>query len=255
MDQETVQKLVRLGFTEKEASVYLALLSLGRSAISEIAKKAGINRTTAYDILASLEKQGLVSRSIDPKKKTYLAELPEQIPVILDRKSRQLAEQAKQASVLVEELDLFRVKSPAKPKVKIFEGIDGLKALYDASLLCKPHIRSFLNTDALMAFDKDYIEAYFKRRAKKNIFIQGIMNESPQTREIQRVQKELKRDVRIVPHEEMDVVPEVYIYDDMISIFSLKEQLGVSIESKDIAYAFKKLYDLAWAHAGETKKP
>lgn len=254
MEKNIVQKLVELGFSSKESLVYLALLELGKAPVSDIAKKARINRTTVYDIVISLEREGLISRSIDPKKKTFSAEPPDKIPVVLERKSRQLAEQAKEAKDLVEELSLLAVKSPVKPKVKIYEGADGLKALYDASLLCKTYLRSFLNPDELETFDESYIHEYFKRRAKKGIKIQGILNESEKSRSYKKLEKELKREVRIVPKEKMDIVPEIYIYDDVISIFSHKERLGVMIESKDIAYAFKKLYDLAWEHAGEIKE-
>lgn len=253
MENEQVQDLVRLGFSPKASAVYLALLELGKAPVSDIAKQAGLNRTTVYDIIVDLESEGLVSRSIDPKKKQFSAEPPEKIPVILERKSRQLAEQAKQAQGLVDSLSLLTAKSPVKPKVKIYEGNEGLKTLYDASLTCKTYIRSFLNSDELETFDKAYTDSYFKRRAKKGIEIQGILNDSPISRGYKKLEKELKRECRLVPKEKMDIVPEVYIYDDTISIFSHRERLGVSIESKDIAYAFKKLYDLAWEHSGEKR--
>ena len=48
------KQLKSLGFSEKEARVYLALLELGPSTTTEIARKSKINRTTGYDILESL---------------------------------------------------------------------------------------------------------------------------------------------------------------------------------------------------------
>ena len=44
--------LQNLGLNPKEAAIYVAAMELGTaSAVSIIAKKANINRTTAYDIL------------------------------------------------------------------------------------------------------------------------------------------------------------------------------------------------------------
>lgn len=49
----------------------------------------------------------------------------------------------------------------------------------------------------------------------------------------------------------MEIVPECYIYDDKVSFMSLKEKFGVIIESKDIAEAQRKLYELAWQEASD----
>jgi hypothetical protein len=48
----------------------------------------------------------------------------------------------------------------------------------------------------------------------------------------------------------MDIKPEVYVYDNKVAFYSLKERYGVLIESADIAESIKKLYDLAWLEAG-----
>ena len=57
------EKLEKLGFSPKEADVYISLLELGSAVVSDVAKKAGINRSTAYVLLESLEKKGFVSVS------------------------------------------------------------------------------------------------------------------------------------------------------------------------------------------------
>ena len=67
----------RLGLTRKESDVYFAFLSMGVGKVSDIAKKAGINRTNAYDILANLSKKGLVSISGKEPKQEYRCENPE----------------------------------------------------------------------------------------------------------------------------------------------------------------------------------
>lgn len=60
---EFKELLRKAGFSEKEASVYFALLTGGPSGATEIAERAGINRSTTYVILDSLAKRGLVSSS------------------------------------------------------------------------------------------------------------------------------------------------------------------------------------------------
>lgn len=68
--------LQNIGLTEKEAKVYLACLELGPQPVSEIAKKARINRVTAYDILEKLLKKGLVNFVTKEKIKFFNATDP-----------------------------------------------------------------------------------------------------------------------------------------------------------------------------------
>lgn len=246
-----VRELEKLGFTGKQSVVYVALLGLGKATAAEIGQKTGINRTSIYDIIGELQGLGLVSLVAHAKKQTYRAESPEKLPVILAAQADRLRDLAKQSEGVASMLQSVVAKSPSKPKIKIYEGESGIKSLYDASLLCRTSIRSFLTADTVNAFDEEYMQKYFAARARRGIKIQGILNDSPASRDYLNQAKELKRDIRLVPQDKMDIVPEVYIYDNTVAIFSLKERLGVSIESKDIAYAFRKLYDLAWEKAGE----
>jgi len=251
MNKEMVRELEKLGFTGKQSTVYVALLGLGKATAAELGRKTGINRTSIYDIIGELQGLGLVSLVAHAKKQTYRAESPEKLPVILEAQAARMHDMAKQSEGVASMLQSVVAKAPNKPKIKIYEGESGIKSLYDASLLCRTSIKSFLNADALESFDADYAQEYFAKRARKGIIISAIINDCAVARGYKKVAKEFLRDMRLVSTEKMDIVPEVYIYDNTVAIFSLKERLGVSIESKDIAYAFRKLYDLAWEKAGE----
>lgn len=246
------QQLTQLGLSPKAARTYLALLELGPSSIMAIAKKAGLNRTTLYDIIPSLITEGLISRVINSKTEKYEAESPERLPLLLERKIQQLQLQMGNAKNLATKLGyLAFTGKEAKPKVTLFEGEDGVKKMYEDSLLCKTYIRSFLAPEALKSFDDEFADSYFERRTKKGIQIKGIINDSPEARDYLQHEKELLREIHLVPTEAMDIKPEVYVYDDKVAFYSLKESYGVLIQSKDIAEAIAKLYDLAWDRAGE----
>ncbi|MBI2590251.1 TrmB family transcriptional regulator, partial [Candidatus Berkelbacteria bacterium] len=49
-----MRELEELGFSENEARIYAANLELGPSTVADIARKAGVNRTTGYNILEVL---------------------------------------------------------------------------------------------------------------------------------------------------------------------------------------------------------
>lgn len=245
-------QLTQLGLSPKAARTYLALLELGPSSIAAMAKKAGLNRTTLYDIIPSLISEGLISRVINSKTEKYEAESPERLPLLLEKKIQQLQLQMNNAKDLATKLGYLALHSKAdKPKVTLFEGEEGVKKMYEDSLLCKTYIRSFLAPESLKSFDDEFADSYFERRAKKGINILGIINDSPESRDYLQHEKELLREIHIVPTEKMNIQPEVYVYDNKVAFYSLKEKYGVLIESKDIAEAIAKLYDLAWDKAGE----
>jgi sugar-specific transcriptional regulator TrmB len=249
-----LEKLIELGLREKEAMIYLALLEFDEASVSKIAKQSGINRTTIYDILPDLVRDGFVKRIFGPKTETFKAEPPEKIPLILDKKIRAIQEQTIKAKKLIDQLNLVASKKQGKPKISIFEGKEGIRALYDDTLLTKEIIKSFGSSEILEKIDPEYLNEYYRRRAAKKVFIEAILGGFPTAYEYQKKDQELYREIRIVPPEMMDIKPEVYIYENKTAFFSFEEKFGVLIESKDIAAALKKLHILAWERAAELDK-
>jgi hypothetical protein len=69
------------------------------------------------------------------------------------------------------------------------------------------------------------------------------------TRELQKFDTEEKRESVLVPKETFSFHPEINIYNDKVMIASWREQLGIIIESAEIADAMKKTFELAWIGA------
>lgn len=59
--EELKDRLIKLGFTEKETKVFLALLPGEQMGASEVAKEAGIRRTDVYDILKTFVSKGFIN--------------------------------------------------------------------------------------------------------------------------------------------------------------------------------------------------
>lgn len=249
-----LKQIEKLGLKEKEAKVYLALLELGPSPASIIAQKAKINRTTAYDILEVLVNYGIVSRVGEKTTKHFVAENPELLTSYLKKQSRSFLEKANEVSKLMPELQGLYNKSPSKPRVRFFEGKDGVIQIYEESLTSATEILSWSNIDNLEAFSSEYLNDYYQRRANKKIFIKAIVNNTNLAHQYKKKDSELFREMRIVPKKLMDVTPETYIYDNKVAFMSLAEEFGVIIESKEIAETQKKIFDLAWETAQKYDK-
>ena len=138
------EKLEKLGFSRKEADVYLALLELGTAIVSDVAKKSQVNRSTAYILLDLLVQRGFVSISEKNKVKLFSITPPENLIQYIspqDLKNFGLIPELIGRLPVVTHLDpldrntlkriLLEPKNAlSKQYVKLFE-MDGIKLVFD----------------------------------------------------------------------------------------------------------------------------
>lgn len=250
---EISAQLLSFGLSKKESDVYLAALELGRGTVSQISRKAGINRTTGYDILDSLIGKGLVRISGKEPKQEYVAESPDTILVFLQKQLETTKANIEKAQQFVPELKSIH-KVSDRPQVKFYEGVEGMKQVYEDTLTAKEPIHAYANYDDMHRTMGDYFPDYYKRRAKKGIVAIGIVPDSPLARERASKNKEEARQLAVVPTEKFSISPDIEIYDNKLTIVSWREKLGIIIESAEIADAMKKIFELAWAEAKRLDK-
>lgn len=240
--------LLEAGLSARQADVYLALLELGRGTVSEIARIAGINRTTGYDILDSLIEKGLVSISGREPKQEYVAESPDRLAVYLESEAKAATSRVKAVSDLIPELKSIH-NVYGRPKVMFYEGKEGLERVYEDTLTSHETILAYANVEDTEGTLPNYFPRYYKRRAEKGIGIRAIFPADSLAFDRANEDKEEARETAIVPAEEYYFSPEINIYDDKIMIASWREKLGIIIQSKEIAEAMKSIFKLAWAEA------
>ncbi len=118
--------LVHTGLSEKEASVYLALLQLRTANPQQLARAAGVNRSTTYLALQALQTRALVSCIEKEGKICYVAEHPERLTQLVDAASRAVeARRNKMEDLLPHLMALFQSANDV-PRVRFFEGEDAL---------------------------------------------------------------------------------------------------------------------------------
>src|SRR6187549_935568 len=164
--EELRQTLISLGLSQKEAAVYVAMLTLGRGTVTQISRAAGINRTTGYDILGSLFEDGLVRISGKEPKQEYVAESPGNILKLLNKRLRETEERIHRAKEFVPKLESIH-KIDTRPQIKFYEGIEGLKQVYEDTLTATEPIVAYAAYEDMHTTLGDYFPAYYLRRAKK----------------------------------------------------------------------------------------
>ena len=245
--------LLSIDFSEKEANVYLTLLSLGKGTVSEIAQKAEINRTTGYDILGTLVGYGLASVSGKEPKQEYIAESPEHVLDFLEKQKEETNERIKHAQAILPQFKSVHNVSD-RPQIRFYEGKDGLRQVYEDTLTAHETIRAYATVDDMHVTLPEYFPKYYERRAKKGIAIRAIIPSTFIGKERVAKDTEEMRETALIPADKYYFSPEINMYDNKVMIASWREKLGIIIESAEIADAMKKTFELAWAEAKRLDK-
>lgn len=244
-----INNLLKMGgFLDKEISIYFAILELGRGTVSEISRKAGINRSTGYVTLDSLASKGLVSVSGKEPKQEYVAESPENLVKYLNEEAQKQKTLAENATGLLPELiSLHKVGD--RPRVRFYEGLAGLEYVYDDTLTSKEDIYSTSTYEEMHDALPKYFETYYARRVKKNIFVRTFVADTPIAR-IRKANDEKEfRETILVPQDKFPLPTDIEIYGDKVMFASWREKLGIIIESKEIATTLRSAFKLALEEA------
>jgi sugar-specific transcriptional regulator TrmB len=119
--------LEKQGFSPLEARVYLATLELGQAPASRIANKVNENRVTVYSALEAMKKRDLMLTVTKNKVVHYTAISPKSLLKNMQEKADLLTE-------AMPELLAISTLFNEKPSVQFYEGIEGLKLLYEDML-------------------------------------------------------------------------------------------------------------------------
>lgn len=237
--------LTQLGLSDKESALYLALLELGQADVADTAKKAGVKRSTAYVLLESLRDKGFVSlqagndrqfKAEDPRKllayeKTKVSKLEAMLPGMLGLAS----------------------ESVHKPGTRFFSGLEGIKAVYEESLLqpSGSEILAIGNAEAVERGLEDFQNWYIKRRTASGIKLRGIIPATSEGLIVAARNRDELRETRLLEPGDFTEPVEVNIYGNKVSAVSFVEDelIGVIIESAVLANVHRQLFELLWRTA------
>ncbi len=242
MENQLITVLTNLGLTDKEAKVYLSLTELGTAVVSDIARKAGINRVTTYDILEKLKQRGMVSYYTKQKIKYFSSIKPENLLEEFEKRTNDLRGVMPKFKTLTGEI--------RHPRVRYFEGLEGIKTIYADTLTSKTEILNYSNSYEIRKKWVNYDQEYVEKRTKKQIYLRGICPKDKDGELVQSQDKKYYREMRLIPSAQFDFTNEINIYDDKVAIISFKDELiGMIIESIEIANSQRAIFNMCWQFA------
>lgn len=235
--------LIENGLSEKEAKLYLSVLEAGELTLAYAAEKSHLKRSTVYSLVEGLKKRGFVS-IIKRRGISYVAALS---PRLLVENFERSAEMAK--SILPQLMELSYI-SPVKPRIRFYEGIEGIQQiLFEAACSKKDYI-GFIDYTLMPKKIYDYIrKKVAPEREKSGIHLRLLM---PRNNTNLNIMNEYKQKVehRIVDFPSRKNHIEILLYEDSkIGYMSYvkNEMFGVVIDSEAIHQTLHDLFMLIWA--------
>lgn len=249
------KKLIDFGLSEKEAKVYLATLELEVAAVNEIAKQSGINRSSTYVVLESLKKRGLVGISDDKNIRRYVAASPDTLLHTAKAAAKKQEEIRSEIEEIVPELKALHKDTKRRPKVRIYEGREGIREVYYNMFSTKAtELKVYANPGNIFKVIPDFME-HNSERIKRDIKMYAI---NPATKEcmdlIKHIPPNTRDEIILIPEDKFKFTSDFAIYADTVAIVSPLEKFGVIIENKEMVNMMSASFDLAWEEAKRLDK-
>ena len=228
------EQLISIGFSDKDAEIYLTLMKFGKASIAEIMKKTSVERRTIYDVLERLIQKGWASYFEENGKKYYLATNPEIIFKDLEQKNMEFKKILPQ---------LASMKEKAKDaKVEILKGPKGLRTIFLEIINSKEthyafgNIAPFISNEKYTYAVKEFLEYLEGRGISEKI----IYPKGEPIKKIKKGQyKELKKE--LIPP-----TPTI-IYGDVTAQFIFTDPITIiKTTSKEITDTNRKYFDIFW---------
>ncbi len=234
--------LIDVGLSDKEASVYLASLTLGPEKITAIAKLAEVKRPTAYGIIESLTAKGLISVEVSGFKNKYVATNPERLEAIIDAKKVALRESLSELTAL------YNLKGGSS-SIRCYSAFEGIKSTYESVLKqIKPtdYYLAIADQEQWMNLDKNYFEDYKQRRAKLNVPTRLLLIDNKTSQRNKKLEANYHEEVRFLPSTttlttNLVITPWAVIIHQLVPPVT-----AIVIENRSVVQMNKEYFEIMW---------
>jgi sugar-specific transcriptional regulator TrmB len=242
--------LEETGLTNNEALVYQILLESGKLGVRDLIKICKLKRGNLYNILYSLSKKQLVEEFEYRNVKHFRALSPENIrKLVVEKRNRLRHVTIKIDEVLPQLMKTFQTSSE-KPGVYYYDGIEGIKHVYDRILSEKKDLMVFVsNFERHDPEINKILNHQIKKQYKIGIRVQGLSGHE-YTKEHLNTLHRYNSFPRIIDNMLLD--SEILIFGDCVAITTFKKDYFTTLMiNKQIAQTLKCIFQIMYKSARE----
>lgn len=243
MQKEDIKDtLIDFGLSEYEAMVYLASLALGPSTVNKIAKRSGVKRTTVYPVVEGLKHKGIMNIEMKGLKKSYVAEKPERLKVIIEQKKEKLES-------MLPELTAIQNLKENESFIKYYEGAKGIKTVYDSihdGLKPGDEYLVISNAEKLLAMDPPYFTSLIEKRVKLNLKTRLLVQDNEVGRYYKKIEKNVRQETKILD-KDINIEANLVILPNKLVITQVvNPMICIVIENKSIVEMQRQQFNIIW---------
>ncbi len=250
-----LENLRRIGLTEGEIKVYEALLELGETTKTKLAKLSGIAPSNIYDVTNRLLEKGIISKVEKNGIAHFSPANPNRILDFLDQKEKEIEQEKDFVKEILPTLFLKFKEVKEKINVEVFHGWNGMKTVFEDLLdECEKGDENYVFGASKGESEKQadtFFLKYSKLKENKGIITKIIFNEElrNRTERIGFFLKSRQYHVKFLPQ---STPAEIMLYKNKSCIIVLtREPLVIRITGKEVMGSFRQYFDVMWKEAKE----
>src|SRR3989339_633344 len=248
--------LNKLGFSDKSAKVYLALLQLGPSSVRKLAEFCELNRGTTYDTLKWLQEKGIITFYQKQTKQYFVAENPEKLLNLAKNQEEELKEAQGRICKAIPELQALYNRGGERPVARYYEKDEINKILQDVLDTCEETgdmVYRIYSAEGIREYIYDNFETFSDVRIAKGIAVKviavgdggdlrGLDERKWLATGLDKQSKQIKQDKHI-GETFIILYPGKTAY---VSLNAKREPIGVVIENDGVFETQKIIFDNLW---------
>jgi len=201
-----------------------------------------MKRTTVYSVIDTLKEKGLIRIDLKGLKQKYIAENPEKLEVMLERRANEFQNK------LPEFMALYKLKGE-ESTIKYYTGLEAMKNIYmDTLKEIKIHEDYLViaNQEKWYTLQSEFAQKFIEAQAKLKINICLLFQDSPIAREQKKFEKNFNRKIKILPAGTPLNVDTLLLPNKLIVLELTPPYMTVVIENKSLIELHREMFELIW---------
>jgi len=247
MNNLNSESLIKLGLSNTESKIYLALIKLGSTEVNQLIKETGFYKANTYQALERLYDKGIISKIIENKKKVYQIQSPESIVNFIENKKQEIDEQKIIAKELAKKIKQSKENITTSETAAVFRGISGVKRIYSEIIDKKLDYFVFGSPEESDSIGEYYWKNLHVKQKENNIKAKMIFNKS--LRKWKNSIPKKVADIRFFD-KEFEPITETTIYGNKVAFVVWADKpVTTIIDNKHVSESYKQVFNILWKSA------
>lgn len=232
--------LQEIGFTEKEASIYLACLENERLNASRIAELTGIQRTDCFAIAKKMVGKGQLTEERFGKSVLFRAVAPKKIFSTYEKRLENVREALPSLEALAKKTER------GNSKISYYTGTFGLEQINREASFAGGELLVFTADEFMTKNDGLYQKKHVLERTQHRTTCRTIVGMSSEALLHKKEDPETMRETRMLPSNVFSAETTIGIYKKRVFVIDYKKSFGFIVEDEHFANTLIQLFELTW---------